>query len=101
GIRDRNVTGVQTCALPISAVWEPFDPRVDPRGGRPAARAGRMRDTGPRAAGGATPGADRATRRRHAGTRPPKSWLLSPVGTLPRDRKSVVEGKSVERRGGA
>src|SRR5690625_6915275 len=56
-----------------------------------------MRDTGPRAAGGATPGADRATRRRHAGTRPPKSWLLSPVGTLPRtvihrrvgDRKST------------
>ena len=37
-----------------------------------------------RPARGATPGADRATRRRHAGTRPPKSWLLSPVGTLPR-----------------
>src|SRR5207249_6485566 len=28
GIRDRNVTGVQTCALPISAVLPPGAPRV-------------------------------------------------------------------------
>src|SRR5699024_12230679 len=27
GIRDRNVTGVQTCALPISATLNPWDPR--------------------------------------------------------------------------
>src|SRR5699024_12061008 len=28
GIRDRNVTGVQTCALPISVRWAPFGRRV-------------------------------------------------------------------------
>src|SRR5260370_26950615 len=26
GIRDSSVTGVQTCALPISPVWRPTDP---------------------------------------------------------------------------
>src|SRR5207249_5361862 len=25
GIRDRNVTGVQTCALPISSDWQPVE----------------------------------------------------------------------------
>src|SRR5205807_5860173 len=40
GIRDYKVTGVQTCALPISAA------------GRPEARPGRRPRAGPRAAGG-------------------------------------------------
>src|SRR5699024_12103191 len=31
GIRDRNVTGVQTCALPILRKVEPFDKRLKER----------------------------------------------------------------------
>src|SRR5205807_6158342 len=34
GIRDYKVTGVQTCALPISSCWAPFlewEPRLMPR----------------------------------------------------------------------
>src|SRR6266513_3600028 len=59
GIRDRNVTGVQTCALPISS---------------------RSR----------TPPARRSSR--WGGSRPPRGSRRAPG----RDRKSVVEGKSVD-----
>src|SRR5207249_5340955 len=34
GIRDRNVTGVQTCALPISDLRAPVEPRVAGEGPR-------------------------------------------------------------------
>src|SRR2546430_12660223 len=44
GIRDLTVTGVQTCALPISSTWESPDgdlPRVHLRGCPPAAERAR------------------------------------------------------------
>src|SRR5205823_10336117 len=91
GIRDKLVTGVQTCALPISL------PPAAPRG-RPAARA-----PGPAARRGErarlhAPRGPRAARR--AGLPPPPSGPAAarPARSprLPRDRKSVVEGKRVE-----
>src|SRR5699024_11725696 len=57
GIRDRNVTGVQTCALPIShrlrALLNPRDPMTDRIAGilsfRPRRRAGRFIEDSPTA----------------------------------------------------
>src|SRR6266704_4787147 len=40
GIRDRNVTGVQTCALPISSVLRPIDTNVDGARSRSAPKQG-------------------------------------------------------------
>src|SRR3989441_11003028 len=87
GIRDKLVTGVQTCALPIWARGRPR--RRGPRGGaRPRAAGGgaasrRLRPPRPRARDGAC-GAPGRPPRRHRLPRP-----LARGG----DRKSVVEGK--------
>src|SRR2546426_10525582 len=61
GIRDYKVTGVQTCALPISPPTR--------QGGAPGPRRGRAPN----------------------GDLPPRPWRRAP-----RDRKSVVLGKSVD-----
>src|SRR5437764_8200314 len=42
GIRDTSVTGVQTCALPISCLWSPS---------RPVLRGAERRPSGPRSTG--------------------------------------------------
>src|SRR5699024_12159975 len=91
GIRDRNVTGVQTCALPIWAA-------ASSAAGRQAATSpGRCEDAAQM--GPARPGRVPATARHAAGLAD-----LTAHGVLPRrdhpavrrrDRKSVVYAKSV------
>src|SRR5437868_15005256 len=80
GIRDRNVTGVQTCALPIS----PPDRPLGSREPMPRRRTGAKRNTAGRFAG---PQADPGERR----TLPGKG---------PTERKRGVEGKRGEIGGG-
>src|SRR5437868_8514012 len=85
GIRDRNVTGVQTCALPIY--------RLELQG-RGAHRRAARRARGARAARG--PAAPRPEAR---GGRPARRRRCARL-QQPVDRKSVVEGKRGELGGG-
>src|SRR2546430_14958802 len=82
GIRDLTVTGVQTCALPISQAHESrgrrFLGKADPEAARGVERS---RETFHRRGF-----RSHAYRRRHADA----------GGRAFRDRKSVVEGKSVD-----
>src|SRR5690606_40367407 len=96
GLPDVHVTGVQTCALPISARrW-----RVPPRD--IAAAKARASVTGPRPRGGAGTVPRPTARRGDSGTRP-LTWGFVPNGTAKcpilsqtGDRKSAVKGKSAK-----
>src|SRR5262249_57761359 len=86
GIRDWSVTGVQTCALPISGVRPPAGSGAD-RGRAPfpgRATAGLRRESGCRAADVDGPVPDA-----------PGQQRLPVRGMTFGDRKSVVEGKRV------
>src|SRR3712207_7508130 len=83
GIRDIGVTGVQTCALPISRS-STAAPDSRARGRHPPRRRH------PRVDAGLASG-DPDDRHRHAGPRP--RLVRASVGL---DRKSGVEGKSVD-----
>src|SRR3712207_8080559 len=72
GIRDIGVTGVQTCALPISP-----PPGAPPRQGPASCAATRSSTTAPEAAAGSSASSPASRRAR-------------------KDRKSVVEGKRVD-----
>src|SRR5699024_11971449 len=80
GIRDRDVTGVQTCALPI---W-PCD------GGHPRRPTGGSSCAMPCV----RPSWSGCVRRRGGGKRSPPGHGRSWPGRRRRDRTSVVEGKS-------
>src|SRR3712207_6902546 len=80
GIRDIGVTGVQTCALPICG-------RRPPAGGSPRALAERGGGVRRRRLGG-RPGDHRGRLGRHA--------RRADLRASRRDRKSGVEGKSVD-----
>src|SRR5256886_12317500 len=82
GIRDLTVTGVQTCALPIS--WRPRPTSRAPTGSRTRVPGRPSRSTA--GSSSTRPTASCATARRERGTGP------SP----PADRKSVGEGKRGE-----
>src|SRR3712207_7733950 len=84
GIRDIGVTGVQTCALPISGAAA-----AHLRADAPGAGEGHPLRRAARAAGGGERGAGGAERRVGAAHRSPRAGP-------PADRKSVVEGKSVD-----
>src|SRR6266704_4168433 len=73
GIRDRNVTGVQTCALPIST--RPPGPERPPGSMRASLESRRVgpRPGGARNAGGARPRARRRIRERAPGPRGPSA----------------------------
>src|SRR5690606_40069865 len=91
GIRDFHVTGVQTCALPISAAGGSF----------PHARAhgpGLGRTTVRLPRGGRSPRA-RSDRRR-VGFRRTSPVVPQPGGRARIDRESGVEGKGGNTRGG-
>src|SRR6266496_5398683 len=111
GIRDLYVTGVQTCALPISrargpalhradrAAWSGRSPESPGSGDRPAA------DATPR--DHPSPASSRRAGREQAGVAGPHSGALRAPSSRPApesrrgaglrsDRKSVVSGKSVD-----
>src|SRR5439155_4337002 len=89
GIRDGHVTGVQTCALPISLAGAALDvdvpPLVERRAGERQQESRTAEDEPPR--GSMAPASDEQGPRAHES-----------VDGDARDRKSVVEGKSGERR---
>src|SRR5690606_39278890 len=92
GIRDFHVTGVQTCALPISAARHLHaQERTDP-GTRPDSRP-----TSPlRPASGSPHPPDHtvSTAPPSRPTTPPRDAIASPPTTSPtQDRKSVVQGQ--------
>src|SRR5207249_8063165 len=96
GIRDRNVTGVQTCALPIYEPEHGAEQELEGAGRATLHRGGLARDRAP-----AARGAGALAARRPPGTRLPHRLLADradePVHLPVRqDRKSVVEGKSVD-----
>src|SRR5687767_15510063 len=90
GIRDTLVTGVQTCALPISR--GPFGALATPRSGNSASQ--------PRRTYGWTSAISQTSCPRNAGllgmTTVPTSRAVYRESACPRDRKSVVQGKRGE-----
>src|SRR5207249_6256908 len=95
GIRDRNVTGVQTCALPIYTGdcllqrWAGIE-TADTAG----TLAARLAEIG-------APLLAESLRLAHAGTAPRRPQDSTHASYAPKltDRKSVVEGKSVDHGG--
>src|SRR5699024_11762752 len=83
GIRDRNVTGVQTCALPISSSTSP--PAIPPAAS-PSSTSGN---------GSSSP----ATPATEIPSSPPPARKSRSRGWI--DRKSGVQGKGAETRGRA
>src|SRR5262249_57605194 len=83
GIGDWSVTGVQTCALPISRTW----PRQARNGRRPAPLCRRLRGSRPRPT---------AVRRRNEPT--PRPWTGRPRNCCCSAGRSAC--RSEERRGG-
>src|ERR687898_525385 len=100
GIRDYKVTGVQTCALPISAVAKAGHPR-DHAGDRPAGH-GRGRSRRRRGARGGRPRAGSrrvALHRRHAGPAPGRGADARPPRHPGERRRRRPAGLGARRRG--